>query len=132
MPQLFSLRSYHRNHMQELSDSVDDLTKKRRYAYQRSRSKAIQSRTIDNSCCGSNSSSFDQQAELQLLAEFQERTRYRLIANSRRGSLCTTAASSFDEPDGLGTGSSSRQSSFRRRKCIASPIPISLKAIYRF
>ncbi|KAM7532535.1 hypothetical protein Aperf_G00000132071 [Anoplocephala perfoliata] len=58
----------------------------------------------------------DPQIELQNLAEFQERTRYRLLAN-RRNSL--KASVSFDEPRYLAISNSSfnsHNSSFRRKK----------------
>ncbi|VUZ50370.1 unnamed protein product [Hymenolepis diminuta] len=121
--------------MQELGGSSDELTKKYRYVYQRSRSNIFQSRPIEHADGGSGSScssSFDPQLELQHLAEFQERTRYRLIA-SRRGSL-NVSASSFDEPDGLAflNPRFSRQSSFRCSKCVASPVSNSVKAFTGF
>ncbi|KAL5969822.1 Microtubule-associated serine/threonine-protein kinase 3 [Taenia solium] len=71
----------------------------------------------------------DPKNELQQLAEFQERTRYRLLA-SRRNSLNVSASS--DEPDGVGIpipGLGSRQSSLRLRSYVMSPGPSSLKAI---
>ncbi|KAM3184710.1 hypothetical protein ACTXT7_007806 [Hymenolepis weldensis] len=123
-----------RRHMQELGGSSDELAKKCRYAYQRSRNNVFQSRPIDHADGGGDSncsSSFDLQLELQHLAEFQERTRYRLIA-SRRGSLNITASS--DEPDGLTFSNPrfSRQSSFRCSKCVASPASNSVKAFSGF
>lgn len=120
--------------MQESGGSSDELAKKCRHAYQRSRNNVFHSRPIDHAdgASGSScSSSFDPRLELQHLAELQERTRYRLIA-SRRRSL-NVSASSFDEPDGLAFSNprfSSRQSSFRCSKYVASPASNSVKAVY--
>lgn len=111
-----------KRNMQVFSDSGEDAAQKRRHNYRCSHSNAFHSRTTEQY-------SFDPQVELQNLAEFQERTRYRLIAN-RRSSL--NFSSSFDEPVHiaiLNRNFNSHQSSFRRRKYAASTAQSSLKAI---
>lgn len=104
----------------DMHDFEDSSTKKRR-DFQLSRRAAFHTPITDQYGDAKN--------ELQQLAEFQERTRYRLLA-SRRNSLNVSASS--DEPDGVGIpipGLGTRRPSLRLRSYVMSPGPSSLKAI---